>query len=314
MTQTSIAEVVRSGLSARVKNLPAWLLYDETGSVLFDEITRLPEYYPTRVERSIFAQYADEMLLAAANGRHLTLIELGAGTADKTRVLLAALIRLQGDSDYVPVDVSVSALHVAEQRIAAELPRIRVRSLVCETEEVPEALRAIEGRKLVLFIGSSIGNYDEDAAVALLSGVANGLNPGDMLLLGTDMRKELKVLLPAYDDAAQVTAAFNRNLLVRLNAELSANFDVAQFKHLARWNEEKSRVEMHLQSACVQSAHIGALDVNVHFDEGETIHTESSVKYDADMVERMLVRSGFRSERTFSDPDGWFAVHLAKVI
>ncbi len=313
MIDASISEAVREGLGGQTKSLPAWLLYDQAGSELFDQITRVPEYYPTRVERSIFTHYAPEMLRAAAGGQKLSLVELGAGTADKTRVLLAALVELQGRSLYVPVDVSVSALQAAEERIGAELPSVTVRSLVCATEQVPDALRAIEGRKLVLFIGSSIGNYDEESAVALLSGVAAALSAGDMLLLGTDLRKDLSVLLPAYNDAAGVTAAFNRNVLVRLNAELKADFDVARFEHSARWNEAQSRIEMHLQSTCVQDACIGALEMTVHFDEGESIHTESSVKYDSAMIDRMLERSGFALERTFTDPLDWFGVHLARV-
>jgi dimethylhistidine N-methyltransferase len=307
-----VARAVAWGLSRVHKELPPWLFYDREGSHLFEEITELPEYYPTRTERAIFETYADAIVREAAHGARFTMIELGAGTATKTRILLAAQVRAQGACEYIPVDVSPTALEIARREIAGVLPTVRVRPVVCTTEESPAEIRKVQGRKLVLFIGSSIGNYDEDAAVALLRGVRGALEQGDALLLGTDLRKDLATLLPAYDDARGVTAAFNRNVLVRINRELGANFDTSRFRHVARWNAIASRVEMHLESTVDQSVTIHALGMSVRFRAGETIHTESSVKYDLHMVDRVLGRAGFTRERTFEDERHWFAVHLAR--
>jgi uncharacterized SAM-dependent methyltransferase len=191
---------------------------------------------------------------------------------------------------------------------------VSVRPLVGTSETSGGHLEAIRSRKLVLFIGSSIGNYDLDAAVALLSRVRASLSPGDGLLLGTDLRKDRATLLAAYDDAAGVTAEFNRNVLRRLNRELGADFDLSRFRHVARWNEATSSVEMHLECLSDHAVRIGALDRTWTFRQSETIHTESSMKYDAASVRSLLVRSGFSPCRTYEDDRQWFAVSLARVL
>jgi dimethylhistidine N-methyltransferase len=310
---SGVARAVVRGFDQPQKTLPPWLFYDREGSRLFERITELPEYYPTRVERSIFVRHGEAIVRDARGDQALTMVELGAGTASKTRVLLAALSASQGRCEYVPIDVSRSALEEAARSIERELPNVRVRPQVGTSETSGAHIEAVRGRKLVLFIGSSIGNYDVEAAVTLLSGVRAALSPGDGLLLGTDLRKDRATLLAAYDDAAGVTAEFNRNVLVRLRRELGADFDLAHFRHVARWNEATSSIEMHLESTIDQTVRVAALDRSWRFRRGETIHTESSMKYDIASVRTLLRRAGFALEKTYEDERRWFGVHLAKV-
>lgn len=309
-----IAEVVRDGLTAPQKHLPAHLLYDAEGSRLYEAITELPEYYPTRTERAILARHADDIVARALEGSAapLRVIELGAGTASKTRLLLEAVVRRQGHCLYVPIDVSATALAEARARIESELPSVTVQPFHGDHREALVSLRDLGPRRLVMFIGSSIGNFEDDDAVGLLRGVRRGLHAGGALLLGTDLQKSPELLIPAYDDAAGVTAAFNRNVLARINRELGGHFDPDTFRHVALWNEPESRIEMHLESALDQRVPIDALDLEVRFLAGERIHTESSVKYDYGRVDRLLGGSGFGREHTFCDDEGLFAVHLAR--
>jgi dimethylhistidine N-methyltransferase len=309
----AVARAVLHGLGRRQKALPPWLLYDREGSRLFEEITLLPEYYPTRVERSIFEGQGANIVRAARGGEDLVVLELGAGTAEKTRVLLAALVAAQGSCTYVPIDVSTSALDLAARAVRRELPEVSVRPVVGTNEEAAPHIEAQRGRKVVLFIGSSIGNYDLDAAVALLSRIRASLSAGDSLLLGTDLRKDEATLIAAYDDAAGVTAEFNRNVLRRLNRELGADFDLSRFRHVARWNEAASSVEMHLESKVDHTVRVAALDREWAFRRGETIHTESSMKYDDASVDWLLTRSGFTQKTSYEDERRRFAVHLARV-
>ena len=311
-----IAEDVRRGLTAPAKSLPPHLFYDEEGSSLYEQITELEEYYLTRTERAILARHAPGMVALAANGREqpLSVIELGAGSADKTRLILSALVATQKRAVYLPVDVSPSALEAARARIEAEIPGIEVRPFVGRHEEASEAISRLGPRRLVLFIGSSIGNFEDDAAVRLLRAVRRGLGPGDALLLGTDMKKSPKRLLPAYDDARGVTARFNKNLLARINRELGGRFELERFQHVALWNEAASRVEMHLESRVDQSVRIDALGLEVSFRRGERIHTESSIKYETPRVDALLRRAGFERQQSFSDDARAFSVHLARAL
>jgi len=312
-----LSEEVRRGLTARPKTLPPVLFYDEEGSRLYERITELPEYYLTRAERSIFAEHADELvglaLGGAEAGRPLTVIELGAGSASKTELVLEAVLRRQPTCLYIPIDVSRAALEGAERRLAASLPAVRVRGIVAPHQQALPELAKIEGPALALFIGSSIGNLDDREAEGLLRGLRRALGRRASLLLGTDLRKAPEILIPAYDDAAGVTAAFNRNVLVRINRELGGHFEPARFRHLARWNEARSRIEMHLESANDQSVPIDSLGIVVHFRRGETIHTESSVKYDLPHVGRLLEAGGFSPPSVYLDRERRFAVHLARV-
>ncbi len=312
-----VAAAVEQGLGSRPKHLPAWLFYDAAGSRLFDKITTLPEYYLTRTERAIFAEYGSEIVARAADGARLRMAELGAGSAEKTRLLLRAATERQERVVYEPIDVSASALDDACQLIECEVPGVRVAPRVMDYTHGDgerfhlEATGAGE-RRLVLYIGSSIGNFEPGEALRLLRRVRAGLKAGDGFLLGVDLVKHENTLLDAYDDAAGVTAAFNRNVLVRLNRELDANFNPYRFAHCALWNRAESRIEMHLVSRVAQRVNLAALDLTVDFACGETIHTENSYKYSPGQAEALLEEAGFAPASTWTDARGWFAVCLGR--
>jgi L-histidine Nalpha-methyltransferase len=311
---SAIAMEVFAGLSERPKTLSPWLFYDQAGSRLFEAITELPEYYVTRTERQILAKHAAEIVAAAAGGRDLSIIELGAGTATKTGLLLNAAVAQQGSVTYYPIDVSETALQEARTRLESELPEVTVEPIVADyTEGMRQnnAGLAGAGRRLVLYIGSSIGNFSPADAIEVLRGVRAQLTPGDCLLLGTDMVKATNMLLAAYDDAAGVTAAFNMNMLIRINRELDATFNPQLFRHQARWNEQHSRIEMHLESLLAQKVAVRALDLEVRFSLGETIHTENSYKFTDQRVLALLTRAGFKLRKQWSDDNKWFTVYLA---
>jgi L-histidine Nalpha-methyltransferase len=312
IASSPVAVEVLNGLTEHPKTLSPWLFYDQRGSQLFEEITELPEYYVTRTERQILAAHAEEIVSAAAGGRDLSMIELGAGTATKTGLLLNAAVGLQGSVTYRPIDVSETALEEARVRLEAELPEVTVEPIVADyTEGMRQNGVSHTGRKLVLYIGSSIGNFSPADALEVLRGVRAQLLPGDSLLLGTDMVKNVDTLLAAYDDAAGVTARFNLNVLVRINRELDANFNPSLFRHRARWNKEHSRIEMHLESLIAQKITLRALDTEVRFARGETIHTENSYKFTDERVVALLARAGFKLRQQWSDPNHWFTVYLA---
>lgn len=306
----AIADDVERGLTATPKSLPPRLFYDAHGSELFEQITRLPEYYLTRTERSIFETFAAEMIAAAGDG--ISIIEVGAGTAEKTEILLRAALKRQFSLTYHPVDVAESALAIAKERLTSALPRLRVQPLVADYTHGLPALKQISGRKMVLSIGSSIGNFDLREAAEILKRIGDGLATGDSLLLGTDLVKRASVLHAAYNDAEGVTAAFNLNLLARINRELGADFDLRRFRHEAVWNPAASRVEMYLISLAAQRVHIPALGLTISFGEGERIHTENSYKFTSEMVRELLRAAGFELQRSWCDRDDLFAVHLAR--
>ncbi len=304
-----LEEVVR-GLTSRPKTLPCKLFYDERGSALFEEITRLREYYPTRKELEILQDCSQE--IARAAGSPVSILELGAGTALKTTTLLGAFARRQMRLKYFPVDISPAALAAAKKRVKDEYPGALVRPIIADFSNGFRFLRDIPGRKIVLYLGSSIGNFDWNDAVTMLKKVCEQLAPGDALLLGTDMVKSPEILVPAYDDAQGVTAQFNKNILVRLNRELDGNFDLESFRHVAEWNPLKSRMEINLESTRAQVISLRTADLTVRFLAGERIHTENSYKYTEQMVETMLCTSGFRLEKTWYDRRNWFGLHLAR--
>lgn len=307
----STAADVLDGLTVTPKWLPPRLFYDARGSELFEEITRLPEYYLTRAEREIFERHADE--IAAHAGPDLSVIELGAGTATKTRLILEALSRRQRRVTYIPVDVSHSALTHCARALEQALPQVKVEPIVADYTEGVARLKSLRGRKLVLYIGSSIGNFELDEAAAILGRVREGLRTGDGLLLGVDLAKSPDILVPAYDDAQGVTAAFNKNILRRLNNELGADFNLDEFHHRAVWNQKKSRIEMHLESTRAQQVTFAALGLTISFAAGETIHTENSYKFTPEMTASVLDRAGFTLRHTWTDSHHWFAEHLARV-
>lgn len=307
-----IAAAVRDGLASCPKHLPPWLFYDEAGSRLFEEITEAPEYYLTRSERAILDEHAGAIIAHAAVGDRLRITELGAGSADKTRALLAAAVRRQGPVVYEPVDVSASALVKAQQRIEREFPDVLVAPQILDyTDGLQIELPAPDERRLVLYIGSSIGNFEPHEAARLLRQLRASLRPGDALLLGVDLLKSAEMLLAAYDDVGGVTAAFNLNLLVRLNRELGADFDPAAFAHCAMWNRTFSRMEMYLVSRVPQTVRLSALNMTVDFRRSECVHTENSYKYRQGQAETLLTGAGFTPSATWTDRRGWFAVVLA---
>ncbi len=302
-------EVVH-GLTSRPKTLPCKLLYDDRGSALFEEITRLPEYYLTRTELDILRQRSRE--IAQAVGSPVSIVELGAGTATKTGTLLRAFARRQMRLKYFPVDISSAALADAKKRIREQCPTALVRPVVADFSDGFHFLREISGRKLVLYLGSSIGNFEWNDAVAMLSTVREQLMPGDALLLGTDMVKPPEILVPAYDDAQGVTATFSKNILMRLNRELGADFDLDSFRHVAEWVPSRSRMEIFLESMCAQTVTLRMARLTIQFRAGERIHTENSHKYTLEMIERMLCVSGFKLEETWFDKREWFGLNLAR--
>jgi dimethylhistidine N-methyltransferase len=314
--ESSVGTAAREGLSSRKKRLPPWLFYDRDGSLLFDQITQLPEYYLTRTEREILSAHAGEIIAQAAHGREparLRIAELGAGSADKTRLLLKATVHRQGTMHYEPVDVSASALDAARERIEREIPGVHVTPHIMNYMHGLDLKPSRPGeRRMVLYIGSSIGNFEQHQAAQILEIIRAGLEPGDTLLLGVDLKKEEATLLAAYDDAAGVTARFNLNLLARLNRELDADFDLEAFAHRAVWNDAESRIEMHLESLADQKVKLPALNLEVAFAAGERMHTENSYKYAPGQAEAMLAAAGFAAESTWTDEREWFAVCLAR--
>jgi L-histidine Nalpha-methyltransferase len=309
-----LVDEVRRGLTASPKELPPLLFYDEEGTRLYERITELPEYYLTRAERSIIEKRADELaaLTIDGSGRPLTVVELGAGSASKTELVLAAILRRQPDCLYVPVDVSRAALEAAARRLSRTLPAVRVRPVVETHERALSILAGLPGPSLAMFIGSSIGNLDDVEAVGLLRGLRRSLPRPAALLVGTDLRKAPEILLAAYNDTAGLTAAFNKNVLARINRELGGRFDLALFSHVARWNARQSRIEMHLESLVAQDVRIDALGISIHLEAGETIHTESSVKYDLARVGRLLEAGGFSPTAVYLDHARRCALHLAR--
>ena len=310
-----MAAAVSEGLCARPKWLPPWLFYDAAGSRLFEQITELPEYYVTRTEHGILQANAEEMIARAAGQDAIRLVELGAGSANKTSLLLSAAVARQDTVIYEPVDVSATALEGAQERIEREIPGVLVCPRVADyTRDFNLDAPFYGERRMVLYIGSSIGNFEPHDAEQLLRTVRAALGPNDTILLGVDLGKDRRILQAAYDDRAGVTAAFNRNVLSRLNRELGATFDASTFAHRARWNAERSRMEMHLESMSTQRVDIPALDLRLHFTKGETIHTENSYKYKPGQVEATLAAAGFEPMQTWNDERGWFAVCLARAM
>jgi L-histidine Nalpha-methyltransferase len=305
-----------AGFTAMPKTLPPKWFYDAEGSALFEKITELPEYYPTRAERSILVATADE--IAAASGAR-TLVELGSGSSEKTRLLLSALRSAGTLRCYVPVDVSESALVLAGDALTAEYPGLDVHAVVSDFEEhlgLPSepdgaAGAGASGPRLVAFLGSTIGNLGPAQRASFLRRVRSQLRHGDSFLLGTDLVKDPAVLIAAYDDTAGVTAAFNKNVLAVLNASLGADFDLDAFDHVAAWNAEAEWIEMRLRSAASQQVHVPGIGLTVHFGEGEEMRTEVSAKFRRPGVERELAAAGFAMRSWWTDPVGQFGLSLS---
>jgi L-histidine N-alpha-methyltransferase len=307
-TARALEADVRAGLGATPKSLPPKWFYDERGSELFDRITRLPEYYPTRTERAILTARAGE--IAAAAGADV-LVELGSGTSEKTRLLLTAMREAGTLRRFVPFDVDPSVLRLAGDALAEEYPGLEVDGVVGDfTRHLGEL--PTDGRRMVAFLGSTIGNLAPAERAAFLADLAATLQPGDSFLLGTDLVKDEGRLVRAYDDAEGVTAEFNRNVLLVLNRELKADFDPEAFTHVAVWDTEHEWIEMRLRSVREQQVNVAALDLGVPFAAGEEMRTEISAKFRRAGVERELAAAGLAMTRWWTDPAGDFGLSLAQ--
>ena len=307
---TEFAAEVRASLTkVGQRELPSKYLYDEVGSALFEAICVLPEYGLTRADARLLENHAWEIVQRLPSP--VQVAELGSGTGKKTRWILEALSKRQ-KTYYYPIEISPSALAACEK----ELGHIDLVSIVGYEQPYLEGLRAVADRRaekdhlLVLFLGSTIGNFDRDAGRKFLKDMREILEPGDALLLGTDLEKDIDVQIAAYEDAAGVTAAFNLNILARMNRELGADFNLKAFRHEARWNIVERRIEMHLRSLKRQTVQVPAAGLRVMFNEGETIWTESSHKYKAEEVLQMAAETGFRCEGQWIDKEWPFAQNL----
>ncbi len=298
---------VLDGLRCIPKSLPAKWFYDSVGSELFDRITRLPEYYPTRAEAEILRARSAEVA-AATNAD--TLVELGSGTSEKTRVLLDALRDGGSLRRFVPFDVDAGMLEAAATAIQHEYPGVEIAAVCGDFEEHLAEIPG-GGRRLFVFLGSTIGNLSPGPRAEFLGSLAKVLRPGDSLLLGTDLVKDTDRLVRAYDDSAGITAQFNRNVLAVINRELDADFDLGCYRHVARWNAEAQRMEMWLRAESPQRVRIGALDLTVEFAAGEEMLTEVSCKFRAEMVAAELAAAGLRRTRWWTDGAGDFGLSLA---
>jgi L-histidine N-alpha-methyltransferase len=285
---------------------PKWF-YDSVGSDLFDQITRLAEYYPTRAEAEILRDRAAE--IAAASGAD-TLVELGSGTSEKTRLLLNALRDTESLRRFIPFDVDAGMLKAASSAILGEYPGIEIDAVCGDFEEHLGEIPKV-GRRLIVFLGSTIGNLTPEPRAAFLAALSDTMLPGDTLLLGTDLVKDTGRLVRAYDDAAGVTARFNKNVLAVVNRELSANFDLDAFDHVARWNADEERIEMWLRARSPQQVRVRALDLSVDFAAGEEMLTEVSCKFRPDGVDAELAAAGLRRTHWWTDGAGDFGLSLS---
>ena len=313
LTADDLRDALRSdaerGLRANPKDIPPKWFYDDRGSQLFDDITRLPEYYPTRCERTILVERAGEI---ASVTRADTLVELGSGTSDKTRILLDALRDAGTITRFVPFDVSEQTLRDAAASVNREYPTVAVHAVVGDFEHhlgtIPDG-----GRRLVAFLGGTIGNLLPPLRAEFLLEIAKGLGPDDYLLLGLDLVKDVDRLEAAYDDGQGVTAEFNKNVLAVMNRELDADFDVSRFEHVAVFQQETERIEMRLRALQAHTVHVDALDLDVPFEAGEEMRTEVSAKFTRERVVNELANAGMQLARWWTDPDGDFALLLARI-
>jgi L-histidine Nalpha-methyltransferase len=312
-SETGFADDVRAGLLAEPKRLFPKYFYDELGSQLFDAICLVPEYYLTRAEHEILTRYGDD-IISSVSGKK-TLLELGSGSGSKTRLIIEAILRKQRTLHYIPVDISASALENGSRILLQSYPELEVTGYASDYYKAIEALKDVKrDRTLALFLGSNIGNFDWDESERFLRAVRGVLKEGDALLLGADLKKDRRVLEAAYDDSLGITSAFNLNLLVRINRELNADFDVRAFKHLARFNESKGRIEVFVESLADQTVNIRGLEMAVHFRRGEQIHTENSHKYDLEQLSALASDAGFERTRSWFDSEERFSSNLLVAI
>ncbi|MDQ2681380.1 MAG: L-histidine N(alpha)-methyltransferase [Candidatus Eremiobacteraeota bacterium] len=305
----SFAEDVVAGLTASQKTLPSKYFYDELGSVLFDAITVLPEYYLTRSETEILRRYGWEIVRSI--GGPVELLELGSGSATKTRILIEEMLRVQPSLRYSPIDISPEALRASAVALVGAYSGLSITGYAADYFAIlgtPQL--AFRKRVLALFLGSNIGNYEPGVAARLLRTLAKSLRTSDGLLIGADLKKDRATLELAYDDPTGVTAAFNKNLLARINRELDADFDLATFRHIAQYDDHHGRVDSFLESTRAQQVRIGGLNALIDFGAGERIHTESSYKFSIEDIAAIGAEAGFELARTWMDDAGRFSVNL----
>jgi L-histidine N-alpha-methyltransferase len=308
-TSHDLARDARAGLTATFKELAPKYFYDELGSSLFEEITELPEYYPTRAERSILEEQASA-IVAAADPQ--CLIELGAGSASKTRALLDAMRDAGSLHTYVPVDISEEITRATAEALVAEYPGLRVHGVICDFDNHLERLPAWGQRRMFAFLGGTIGNFDEAKRAPFLSRVASLLGGADTLLLGTDLVKDRARLEAAYNDSAGVTARFNKNVLTVLNRELGANFDLDRFEHFAFYDSDEERIDIRLRSLEAQTVTVADLGLEVGFTDGEEMRTEISCKFTRESLERLFTEAGLELVEFWTDAAGEFALSLGR--
>ncbi|MDQ6653162.1 MAG: L-histidine N(alpha)-methyltransferase [Acidobacteriota bacterium] len=307
--RAGLAEDVRRGLSTRPKRFLPKYFYDQLGSQLFEAICLLPEYYLTRAENEILERYSDE-IVASVEG-DTTLIEMGSGSASKTRLIIEALLRKQNNLLFIPVDISASALDSSSRILLQSYPQLKVEAYAADYfAGLTELGKKPRLRTLALFLGSNISNFDPEEALRFLRALRRVLREGDALLLGADLKKDRSVLEAAYNDALGVTAAFNLNVLARINRELGGDFDLKSFQHHAFYNEAVGRVEIYIESLRVQTVTINQLGVEVQFGEGEQIHTENSYKYDLSDITHLASETGFTRAHTWVDHERQFSSNL----
>ncbi|MEM6675380.1 MAG: L-histidine N(alpha)-methyltransferase [Planctomycetota bacterium] len=308
-TLEDFGEDVARGLARPLKRISCRWFYDEAGSALFEEICGLEEYYPTRAEAEILAAHADEIVASA--GDTATCVELGSGSSVKTRHVLDAFFRAREDLTYVPIDISPTALRESADALLAAYPKLDVVGIVGEYGRGFEWMESQrERRKLVLWLGSNVGNFDRATAQDFLGTVRRSLGPNDRMLIGVDLRKDARVLEAAYDDAQGVTARFNLNVLERINRELGGTFDMSAFAHEAVYEEDEGRVVINLVSKRSQTIRIEALDMTVSFHADERVHTEDSYKYSTDEIDALAAAAGFDVAKRWLDGDERFSVNL----
>ena len=307
--QQSLKDAIAEGFKSTPKSIPALFFYDTAGSQLFEQICKLPEYYPTRTEHKILTDNARNIISTVTG--EVELVELGSGSASKTRVLIDAILANQSHLQYMPTDISTDFLLESSIALKNEYEPLSITAIAAEHND---ALRLLpEGgsqSRLFLFLGSNIGNFEPQAAIDFIGQIRRRMRENDYLLIGFDLVKDRQVLFDAYNDGAGVTAEFNKNLLIRINRELGGDFDLDLFDHYAPFVEEHSRIEMHLISRCAQKVHVDRLGQGFDFEKGEYIHTENSYKYTIDGFGSLCETAGVKMQKCYLDEHGWFAVGL----
>jgi dimethylhistidine N-methyltransferase len=306
---TGFAEDVRKGLSALPKRFLPKYFYDELGSQLFEAICLLPEYYLTRAENEIIERYSDQIVASVEGNK--TLLEMGSGSASKTRLIIEAVLRRQSELLFMPVDISATALESSSRILLQSYPRLKIEAYAADYfAGLAEVGKKPRPPTLALFLGSNISNFDIEEALRFLRALRNVLKQGDALLLGADLKKDPAILEAAYNDALGVTSAFNLNVLTRINRELGGTFDLRSFQHKAFYNEEMGRIEIYIESLVNQRVRIEKLDLEIEFAAGELIHTENSYKYDIAGIEQLAAATGFKLSHTWLDSEERFSSNL----